>query len=156
MDNPNELERLRNYKPSLDDLKMRSPKFAWAQEQPRTPIIVITAWEEVARVGAKISLNSFSRILIFLRLRKKPVKTYWIGANIEIKEPHHLLPNDSIIFYNRHECVWYYLGIVNGKHRITSSIDLADIQPYTGPAVIIGNSWSEFTKNPYTPKEAFK
>jgi len=26
MDNPNELERLRNYKPSIDDLKMRSPE----------------------------------------------------------------------------------------------------------------------------------
>jgi hypothetical protein len=25
MDNPNELERLRNYKPSIDDLKMRTP-----------------------------------------------------------------------------------------------------------------------------------
>ena len=27
MDDPNELERLRNYKPSIDDLKMRSPEY---------------------------------------------------------------------------------------------------------------------------------
>jgi len=27
MDDPNELERLRNYKPSIDNLKMRSPEY---------------------------------------------------------------------------------------------------------------------------------
>lgn len=27
MDDPKELERLRNYKPSIDDLKMKSPQF---------------------------------------------------------------------------------------------------------------------------------
>jgi len=27
MDDPRELERLRNYKPSIDDLKMKSPQF---------------------------------------------------------------------------------------------------------------------------------
>ena len=26
MDNPNELERIKNYKPSIDDLKMKSPE----------------------------------------------------------------------------------------------------------------------------------
>ena len=36
MDDPKELERLRNYKPSIDDLKMRSPEFKLMYQQPDT------------------------------------------------------------------------------------------------------------------------
>lgn len=36
MDDPKELERLRNYKPSIDDLKMRSPEYKQLFQQSNT------------------------------------------------------------------------------------------------------------------------
>lgn len=109
----------------------------------RTPIICITKWAEKAKIVVLSKISFWFRILLFFRWVTPPIKEYCYYIDIEIAKGGGLRKGDTILLHDRPESAWICINKEGDIFNIGCYSTIADMCPYTGPAIIISNTYME-------------
>jgi hypothetical protein len=113
----------------------------------RTPIIVIEKWIEKTKSECRYKFSIITRILLFFHLVSRPVIEYYYFIEITIRKGDDLRKGGTILLHNSHESAWMCMDGKDCEFKIASHNPIANMLPYTGPAIIISNAFSEFNKD---------